>query len=194
MSNRTQDQVSALAELKVAHEAQIDVLLDDKQEDIDKLIRFFRIVEGPDWLRPDGTQDTFLVHVHGHVPSSCCVPINGISARVMMVSHPTAHYAHISELRSYMYHRECSAAYLAWTCGRPQRSLFAFLPGRCNCPVHEVQDGRGIGSTWRKIPLDVPRMWNPTRDTLEAFATIQQNARYPESGEVPVYGLAFEPV
>jgi hypothetical protein len=69
---------------------------------------------------------------------------------------------------------------MAWRCGIPQKSLFAFMPGlQCGCSVQELQRGRGMGATWDRIPMTVRNNWTPTRETLEAFAAIQQNARFP---------------
>lgn len=68
-----------------------------------------------------------------------------------------------------------SVAHILWAdTGGMEQSLFANLPG-CQCPVIEVGWGR---RRFPGIPRDIPIDWSPDRAALQAFARVQQEARY----------------
>ena len=67
-----------------------------------------------------------------------------------------------------------SAAAAVWTVGSAPRSLFAHLPG-CSCPVRERLTRGWFADTL--IPVEILKNWRPSRQMLEDFARIQQEAR-----------------
>jgi hypothetical protein len=65
--------------------------------------------------------------------------------------------------------RGYSAAKTAWLFGDNQRSLFAFLPADCGCPVQMRKAG---------VPHYIPQDWQPSVQQLERFSAIQIAARF----------------
>lgn len=133
MSNRTAEQASPLAELRVAHEAQIEALTAPGLTDEERVRRFGEVVGFNDYQMRE-----------------------------------TLHTL-----------SRASAARAVWQWRPHERSLFASLPD-CECPVLEKVAGR---ANYPGIPTDVKNdpSWSPDRATLEAFARVQQAARFPEA-------------
>jgi hypothetical protein len=132
MSNRTLKQSSALAELRIAHEAQIEALTAPGLTDEERVRRFG---EAAGFREYDMTDALTWLGLDKSPPSS------------------------------------------VWSYGQYERSLFADLPG-CACPVIENRAGR---ASYPGIPSHIPRDWQPDRATLECFARVQQEARFPNA-------------
>jgi hypothetical protein len=131
MSNRTIKQTSALADLRIAHEAQIEALTAPGLTDEERVIRFGEAA--------------------------------GFGAGAITLALARLRYE--------------SPSNVVWLFGRYDRSLFGDLPG-CQCPVIENDVGR---ASYPGIPSLIPLVWQPDRATLECFARVQQETRFPSA-------------
>lgn len=130
MSNRAITQASALAALKLSHEAQIEALTAPGLSDHDRLMRFANAIGQPKDYADDA----------------------------------------LRRISNY----GCSVGYAVWFDGTSPLSLFAHLP-KCKCPVLE----NTFKIKYPGIPQAVRHDWKPYRATLERFAKVQQQARFP---------------
>jgi hypothetical protein len=132
MSNRTLKQASALAELRMAHEAQIEALTAPGLSDEERVRRF------------------------GEAAGFSTFDITSVLTGFRCAETLTS---------------------VLWYFGGYGRSLFGNLPG-CECPVIEKRRGT---AAYPGIPTFIPNNWQPDRATLEAFARVQQEARFPNA-------------